>query len=39
MSVWATRDGKNFYTDSEGGAWRVLPLCRGHGLPPEGGDP
>ena len=26
MSVWATRDGKNFYTDSEGGAWRVYPL-------------
>ena len=25
MSVWATRDGKNFYTDSEGGAWRVYP--------------
>ena len=26
MSVWATKDGKNFYTDSEGGAWRVYPF-------------
>lgn len=29
MSVWATRDGKNFYTDSEGGAWRVYPFVEG----------
>ena len=26
MSVWATKDGRNFYTDSEGGAWRVYPF-------------
>ena len=26
MSVWATKDGKNYYTDSEGGAWRVYPF-------------
>lgn len=26
MSVWATKSGENFYTDSEGGAWRVYPF-------------
>ena len=29
MSVWATKDGKNYYTDSEGGAWRVYPFVEG----------
>ena len=26
MCVYATKDGKNFYTDPEGGAWRVYPF-------------
>lgn len=26
MSVWATESGENYYTDSEGGAWRVYPF-------------
>lgn len=26
MSVWATKSGENFHTDSEGGAWRVYPF-------------
>lgn len=26
MCVYATKDGKNFYTDAEGGAWRVYPF-------------
>ena len=26
MSVWATKSGENYYTDSEGGAWRVYPF-------------
>ena len=26
MSVWASKSGENFYTDSEGGAWRVYPF-------------
>ena len=29
MSVYATRDGKSFYTDSEGGAWRAYPFVEG----------
>ena len=29
MSVYATRDGKSFYTDAEGGAWRVYPFIEG----------
>ena len=29
MSVCATRDGKSFYTDAEGGAWRVYPFIEG----------
>ena len=29
MSVYATRDGKPFYTDSEGGAWRTYPFVEG----------
>ena len=26
MSVWATKSGENFHTDSEGSAWRVYPF-------------
>lgn len=26
MSVWATKSGESFHTDSEGGAWRVYPF-------------
>lgn len=26
MSVWATKSGENFHTDSEGGTWRVYPF-------------
>ncbi len=29
MTVVPTRDGKSFYTDSEGGAWRVYPFIEG----------
>lgn len=40
MSVWATKSGENFYTDSEGGAWRVYPfvedtICLQKAEPPE----
>ena len=29
MTVLPTRDGKSFYSDSEGGAWRVYPFIEG----------
>ena len=29
MTVVPTRDGRSFYTDSEGGAWRVYPFIEG----------
>ena len=29
MTVVPTRDGKSFYSDSEGGAWRVYPFIEG----------
>ena len=29
MSVYATRDGKPFYTAAEGGAWRTYPFVEG----------
>ena len=29
MTVLPTRDGRSFYTDSEGGAWRVYPFIEG----------
>ncbi|HIT31594.1 MAG TPA: aminoglycoside phosphotransferase family protein [Candidatus Enterenecus stercoripullorum] len=29
LSVWPTKDGKSFYTDGEGRAWRVYPFIEG----------
>ena len=29
MSVWATRSGESYYTDSEGSAWRCYPFIEG----------
>ena len=38
MTVLRTKNGAAYFTDSEGGAWRVYPFVEKYAVPAEGGD-